>query len=284
MSGETTNPSKADLQVVKLYESFVGTERMRKMTAQFAASSFSNDMDTSPRGAIKQVADKLPNPFNPCFCSNEVVDGVSDVAKNLAHVATHPFDTCFGSTNSLSTTGKSREWSQVMTSVSTGVLGTGIFLSSVSATYGEIKGSDEVTVLNQGFNKALEPIYITGKSRARAGNPLCRTVEFDTVPVEGDYWIVYISNDLSTVIVSAPLLIKTPLFSTTIAPNFGMYVLTKDRDAFWNDRELVAETQTALKDLGFDSWYNMAVVSGESFEYTEADKKRATVSNDRVRV
>jgi hypothetical protein len=284
MSGTANaSPSNADLQVVKLYESFVGKERMRKMTAQFDKSSFSDDTATSP-GMVKQVADKLPNPFNPCFCSNEVVDGVSDVAKNLAHVATHPFDTCFGSTNSLSTTGKSREWSQVMTSVSTGVLGTGIFLSSVSATYGEIKGSDDVSVLNQGFNKALEPIYITGKSRARAGNPLCRTVEFDTVPVEGDYWIVYISNDLSTVIVSAPILLKTPLFAAMVKPNFGMYVLTKDRDAFWNDRGLVAETRTALKDLGFDSWYNTAVVSGESFEYTAADKKRATVSNDRVRV
>ena len=198
---------------------------------------------------------------------------------NLAKMTQQFNESSFSNDN-----GESREWQQVMTSVSTGVLGTGVFLSSVSATYGSIEGSDEVTVLNQGFNKSLEPIYIRGRSRARAGNVLCRTVEFDTVPVEGDYWVVYISNDLSTVIVSAPLLLKTPLFATTITPNFGMYVLTKDRDAFWSDRTLVAEINGALKARGFDSWYNGAVVSGESFEYTEADKNRATVSNDRVRV
>lgn len=257
------------------------------MTEQFAASSFADDTVSGGiggGGVIKQVTDKLPNPHNPCFCSNEVVNGVESTANNLTHAVTRPLTHCFGSDDDPNATGKSREWSQVMTSVSTGVLGTGIFLSSVSATYGEIKGSDDVSVLNQGFNKALDPIYITGKSRARAGNPLCRTVEFDTVPVEGDYWIVYISNDLSTIIVSAPLLLKTPLFAATVTPNFGMYVLTKDRAGFWKDRGLVAEIKTALRSLGFNSWYNEAVVSGESFEYSAADKKRAVVSNDRVRV
>jgi hypothetical protein len=102
--------------------------------------------------------------------------------------------------------------------------------------------------------------------------------------VEGDYWIVYISNDLSTIIVSAPLLLKTPLFAATVTPNFGMYVLTKDRAGFWKDRGLVAEIKDNLKRLGFNSWYNEAVVSGESFEYSAEDKKRAVVSNDRVRV
>ena len=85
-------------------------------------------------------------------------------------------------------------------------------------------------------------------------------------------------------VVSAPILLKTPLFATTISPNFGTYVLAKDRDAFWKDRELVGEVQDNLKRLGFDSWYNEAVVSGESFEYTRADTKRAKISNDRVRM
>ena len=179
-------------------------------------------------------------------------------------------------------TSQPRTWQQVMTSVSTGVLGTGVFLSSVSATYGDIEGSDSVSVLNCGFNKDLEPIYINGKSRARAGNVLCRTVEFDTVPVEGDYWVVYISEDLSTILVSAPILLKTSLITTTISPNFGIYVLTKDRDAFWANRELVKEINDALNNLGFISWYNEAVVSSESYEYTDADAEKATVSNDRV--
>ena len=113
---------------------------------------------------------------------------------------------------------------------------------------------------------------------------LCRTVEFDTVPVEGDYWIVYISDDLSTVVVSAPILAKTSFFATTISSNFGMYVLTKDRAEFWKDRALVTEIDVALKERGFDSWYNTAVVSGESYEYTGVDAKRATVSNDKVRL
>jgi hypothetical protein len=178
------NASTTDTRVVKLYESFVGTERMRKMQQQFAASSFSNDSG-GIGGAMKRIADKLPNTQNPCFCSNDVMSMVDRLTNS-----------CFSSTDSLDTTGKSREWHQVMTSVSTGVMGTGVFLSTVSATYGEIKGSDVVTVLNRG---------------------------------------------------------------------------------------LVTEIQTNLKRLGFDSWYNAAVVSGKSLQYTMEDTKRAKISNDRVR-
>ena len=60
------------------------------------------------------------------------------------------FDECTGADDA-DDAGDSRKWEQVMTSVSTGVLGTGVFLSSVSATYGTIAGSDDVSVLNCGF-------------------------------------------------------------------------------------------------------------------------------------
>lgn len=178
--------------------------------------------------------------------------------------------------------GFARTWQQVMTSRSTGLLGTGIALSSVSATYGDI-ADGTVSVVNSGFDSNLNPIRIDGKSRTRDGNPLCRTVAFDTVPVEGDYWITYISEDLSTVIVTAPIIVETTIFSFTVTPNFGLYVLTKNREDFWNDRDLVKEVMDVSRQYGFVGYHNKPIVSGKSFTFGSEELDIATPTDQRFR-
>ena len=150
-------------------------------------------------------------------------------------------------------------WQQVMTSFSTQFMGTGLTFSSVNAIY-ELLADGRVRLTNSAYNGDLKPVFIQGVSDTREGLSTCRTVKFDKLPFIGDYWIIYANKRCDTIIVSAPVVMAGTCFSE----NFGVYVLTKDRGAFWKNKSLVAEIQAQLQKYGFSSFYNKAIFSGES--------------------
>jgi lipocalin len=155
------------------------------------------------------------------------------------------------------------KWEQVLTSRSTGLFGTGITYSSVQATY--TPGEDGlVNVKNEAYDDNLKKTIITGVSRARKNSiPTCRTVKFPSLlSPECDYWIVFISNSCKSIIVSAPIIV--PGIPRNITNNFGVYVLTKDRDFFWNSKEEQKDIFDALKKYGFTNFWNKGIFSGES--------------------
>lgn len=164
------------------------------------------------------------------------------------------------------------QWQQVLTSRTTGIMGTGISFSSVSADY-RLKSDGSISLINRAYNGDFQPVYITGVCKcADATVPTCRTVKFDNLFFEGDYWIAYISADKSTFIVSAPLVI----LGKVLVPNFGLYVLTRDRDAYWNDDKLRAEIDQVLVDYEFTNYFNKPVFSGESKTVVTEDAKEST--------
>jgi len=154
-------------------------------------------------------------------------------------------------------------WEQVFTSRSTEFLGTGLDNSSVSATY-SLNNDGTIGVFNSSFNGKFEKIFIEGTSRARDNTiPTCRTVKFassEAIPFEGDYWILDISETFQTVIVVAPII--TPYIPIEIANNFGVYVLTKNRDKFWKNKNEVNRVFTVLNKYGFNKFWNEPIVSG----------------------
>lgn len=150
-------------------------------------------------------------------------------------------------------------WEQVMTSLSTQFMGTGLTFSSVNAIY-KLAADGRIRLTNSAFNAQLQQIYIQGVSDERDGLATCRTVQFDNLPFVGDYWIIYANKRCDTIIVSAPLVVM----GQCLTENLGVYVLTKDRDAFWCDKALVGEIQEQLDKYGFSSFYNRAIFSGES--------------------
>lgn len=154
-------------------------------------------------------------------------------------------------------------WQQVLTSRTTGLFGTGITYSSVQATY-TLENDGTVGVKNEAYDTTFNKVEIEGNSRARNNEvPTCRTVSFGTVPLEGDYWILYISPSFQSIIVGAPLI--TPVIPIDISNNFGVYVLTKDRDAFWKSKEETTLIFDALKKYGFTQVWNEGINSGKSF-------------------
>ena len=170
-------------------------------------------------------------------------------------------------------------WEQVFTSRSTGVLGTGIDNSSVNAIY-SLNNDGTIGVLNSSYNEKLEKRFIEGTSRARDNSvPTCRTVRFDSaasIPFEGDYWILDISEKFQTVIVVAPII--TPYIPIEIINNFGVYVLTKNRDEFWKNKNEVNRVFTVLNKYGFNKFWSEPIVSGISFPIIDP-KAGATVAN-----
>ena len=170
-------------------------------------------------------------------------------------------------------------WEQVFTSRSTGLLGTGIDNSSVNAIY-SLNNDGTIGVLNSSYNEKLEKKFIEGTSRARDNSvPTCRTVSFDsasTIPFEGDYWIIDISETFQTVIVVAPII--TPYIPIEIINNFGVYVLTKNRDEFWKNKAEVNRVFTVLNKYGFNQFWNEPIVSGVSIPIIDP-KADATVAN-----
>jgi hypothetical protein len=154
-------------------------------------------------------------------------------------------------------------------------MGTGIAFSSVSADY-RLQTDGSIRLVNRAYNNDFKPVFISGVCKfVDKTIPTCRTVKFDNLIFEGEYWIAYISDDKSTFIVSAPLV----LLGKVVAPNFGLYVLTRDRDKYWTNDELQAEINAVLTDYGFTSYWNKPVFSGVSKPVITAD---ATISDSRL--
>lgn len=169
-------------------------------------------------------------------------------------------------------------WEQVLTSISTGLLGSGILYSSVNATY-SLQSDGNIKVVNAAYDQNFEKTCIEGSSRSRSVLvPTCRTVTFNNSMFEGNYWIIYISQDFTTFIVSAPIIVG----SIDISSNFGMYVLTKDREKFWNSSE-PQNVFNALKKYGFTQFWNFPVNSGKSFTLTDCSTKKKKSSNRKIR-
>lgn len=157
------------------------------------------------------------------------------------------------------------KWDQVLTSRSTGLFGTGITYSSVNAVY-TLNKDNTIKVFNSAYDTDFNLTDIEGNSRARDDKiPTCRTVTFASVSdqLEGNYWIIYISPNFDTIIVAAPLII--PFVPIDISNNFGVYVLTKNRDEFWESNTASEEVFDVLKKYGFTEFWNSPILSGTSY-------------------
>lgn len=151
-------------------------------------------------------------------------------------------------------------WQQVLTSLSTSILGTNLLYSTVTADY-SLNSDGTIKVKNSAYDENFEITTIDGISRARSPLvPTCRTVEFNEQLFEGNYWIIYISADFNTIIVSAPIIIG-PIDLTS---NFGLYVLTRNRETYWNSNEPQKVFDT-LEKYGFNQLWNFPINSGASF-------------------
>ena len=150
-------------------------------------------------------------------------------------------------------------WQQVLTSRSTGIMGTGISFCSVTAEY-KLLQDGSISLVNRAYNNEKKAVTIKGVCIYEEKNiPTCRTVTFDNLPIHGDYWIIYISKDGSSFIVSAPLVI----LGRVCFPNFGLYVLTLNRNEYWHNIPLQKEITNVLEEYGFTNYFNQAVFSGE---------------------
>ena len=155
---------------------------------------------------------------------------------------------------------KNKKWHQVLTSRTTGIMGTGISFSSVNAEYALDKNG-YISLTNRAYNGDFKPIFIKGVCEYRNKDvPTCRFVKFDNISIKGDYWIIYISKDKTTFVVSAPLIV----FGKVLLPNFGLYVLTENRDEYWKNSKKQEEISNVLNEYGFNKNYNKPVFSGES--------------------
>jgi len=152
-------------------------------------------------------------------------------------------------------------WEQVLTSLSTNILGSGVFYSSVNSSY-ILQKDGSVRVINKAINSFFQEVELEGVSFARNELiPICRSVKFDNCNFEGNYWIIYISRDQNTIIICAPLI----LFGTfDLLNNFGLYVMTRDRFKFWNSEE-PQKVFEILGKYGFNKFWNSPIDSGTSF-------------------
>jgi hypothetical protein len=72
-----------------------------------------------------------------------------------------------------------------------------------------------------------------------------------------------ISPSFNTIIVGAPLIL--PIIPININDNFGVYVLTKNRDEFWKSHKETTDAFNTLKKYGFTKFFNKPISSGETF-------------------
>lgn len=129
------------------------------------------------------------------------------------------------------------KWYQAGTSRSTRLLGTGVNFSNVTATYECIEtcSTNNITVLNEGFNEKNKYVNISGISYSLNNRvPSNRKVEFKGVPVIGNYWIVKLGpvkdNKYEYAIVSGPI-------SQYFGTRFSLYVLCRDKEEFYEKYE-----------------------------------------------
>ena len=156
-------------------------------------------------------------------------------------------------------------WNQVLTTRSTAFFGTGIGNSSVSVVYRLIDSENKIfSVNNKGLGENFEPKGVKGTTNARSKDvPTCRIVSFESLGFDGDYWILYVSEDYLTILVASPLFI--PETSILVSPNFGCYILThKTHSQFWNDSNGVQEIRDVAKNFGYDNFFNKPLASAES--------------------
>jgi len=156
------------------------------------------------------------------------------------------------------------KWDQVMTSLTTGLFGTGIGYSSVQANY-SLNSDGTVKVVNSAFDNEYQFTTIEGTSRDR-GLSTCRTVSFPSLfpSIEGDYWILYISPTFNSIIVGSPLILPG-LIPIKLSDNFALYVLARDSGDFWASSEETKGVFDALKKYGFTSLWNRPYATGSSF-------------------
>ena len=207
--------------------------------------------------SVTVTLDKLTNHYYSNFIDSDII---SQHKKYIGEPQFNVLNERFNS-ESFSFEGT---WNQVLTSRSTIISGTGLSSSTVSAIYKKIEGTNKYSVLNTSNNDNLKGIFIRGNSPARDESvPTCRTVIFDSIQVEGNYWICYISEDLETILVVSPIII--PLTSICVIPSFICYVLTKkSHDQFWSDNKFVEEILTETTRLGLNDFYNRPLPTAET--------------------
>jgi lipocalin len=182
-------------------------------------------------------------------------------------------------------------FSQVATSRLTA---TGLTSSNVKATYGKVidanKKDTHVSVLNQSMNGDFLYRSIKGESRPRIDSsgkavPGCRTVNFNSDErytnqgFEGDYWVIYATSDMQTIVVGSPII----LFGYKLSSNFGVYVLTKDPETFWSNENSEARNEVMYYITGrsqfnpekngkklcldkkYTSWYNEPIATSLTY-------------------
>jgi len=144
-------------------------------------------------------------------------------------------------------------WTQVATSRSTKLFGTGIDFRNVSANY-QLINSNNISVFNCGVNGQKNYTSIKGYSYSKHKLSTKRKVHFEGVPMDGSYWIVKLGpiekGQYQYAIVSGPL---TPWFGT----RFSLYVLARDSQDYLNNYE--SEVVEWCRDNNFIFFWNQYI-------------------------
>ena len=124
------------------------------------------------------------------------------------------------------------KWYQVATSLSTKLFGTGIKYSNVSAIYKCLDKCkyNNISVLNEGYNEEKKYVRIKGYSYCEDNEIASkRKLHFDSVPFDGNYWIVklgpIINNKYEYAVISGPI-------SKIIGTRFTLYVLCRNINSY----------------------------------------------------
>lgn len=144
-------------------------------------------------------------------------------------------------------------WTQVATSRSTKLFGTGINFRNVSADY-QLLNSNNISVFNSGLDGEKNYTSIKGYSYCKDRLSTKRKVHFEGVPMDGSYWIVKLgpikSGQYQYAIVSGPL---TPWLGT----RFSLYVLARDSQDYFNNYE--SEVVEWCQDNNFIFFWNQYI-------------------------
>lgn len=144
-------------------------------------------------------------------------------------------------------------WTQVATSRSTKLFGTGVDFRNVSADY-QFLNTNNISIFNCGLNEHKNYTSIKGYSYSEDKLATKRKVHFEGVPMEGSYWIVKLgpvkNGQYQYAIVSGPL---TPWVGT----RFSLYVLARDTQDYLNTYE--SEVVDWCQDNNFIFFWNQYV-------------------------
>lgn len=137
------------------------------------------------------------------------------------------------------------KWHQVMTSRIAFCL-KGYESNKVTATYSLDNDGSCFTMNNEYLDERNRIKAIQGNSECTR-LPTCQTVFFPSIGITAHYWILYISRDLSTMIVCTPFIVPPH----KPKDNYGLYVLTKNPDTFWANKKLVKKIYRVLEEYKF---------------------------------